>query len=364
MNLFFLTSPMQLINAMEARHHYGIEAEACVLILVPQRPVSLRQIEKIINPEMWGAVHTLPLFDQAAQQQWGRSKTDSHREVADWLRRSWRSRRRRRRVVQWVNAIAQRLHALERLFLGIYYRKLPRHLANIVTAREVVLLDDGAGTIVNNEQRRRRAFDPARQPWHRYIQDALTALFYGYDLRAIEHVTFFTTFDIAVADYDRKVSHSYPYLRSRAKAQPNTEAAYFLGQPLPEYGMVADAPYMDSLREINACFGGREVVYVAHRDEEACKLERVRAALGWRVEAFDLPIEYQLCFQGPLPSAIGGFFTSALETCHVIFGEQIDLTSFRIAERHLPKSYRAAHTRSVYDYYENERGMKVVRLTA
>ncbi len=353
MNVFLLTSPMQLINALEARHHFGLAPEACVLVALPKTPVSLRQLQAIAGEQgAWGATHLWPLFDVEGDDAPGGMGR---------ARRAWRSRARRRRRAAQLRALAQRLGRVERVFLGLYYQKLMRHFANVTAADEVVLLDDGAGTLGNNRWRKERAFSLAHQPWQKRLVGRLRAALYGVDLGEVEHVTFFTSFDIDVDARDRQVRHDYARLRAQAQEKPLSEAVYFLGQPLVEFGIVSEDVYAAGLRAADAYFAGRPVTYIPHRNESREAPARAQiAALGWALQSFDLPIEYELCARGPLPSAVAGFYTSALVNCQTIFRDRMELVAFRFGPEQLNAGYRAEHAQEIYAHYDAQPHIQAV----
>ena len=90
------------------------------------------------------------------------------------------------------------------------------------------------------------------------------------------------------------------------------------------------------------------MVYIIHRRENKDKLKLIERELGWDMRLFDCPIEYQLAMIGPIPLVLASFFSSALDSCALIFKNDLKIVSFKIDVKNNP---REEEIESVYSSY-------------
>ena len=64
MNVFIVDSPLQYLNAEEAKHYFYLDTSKTSLIVFEGvSKKNLNQIKSIVNPEYWKNIHYLP-FNQ------------------------------------------------------------------------------------------------------------------------------------------------------------------------------------------------------------------------------------------------------------------------------------------------------------
>ena len=134
--VFLIATPLQALNAIEARQHFKLAADQCLLVWFHSASEA--------NDRQTG--------DMLGQADWARIHTISH---SGGSFRAWKRR------FDEVNAAARSVERTEHLFVGDYAFDLMRHFAHAVAGRKVVALDDGNSTLLIDRSRR----DPA-VPYH------------------------------------------------------------------------------------------------------------------------------------------------------------------------------------------------------
>jgi hypothetical protein len=121
-NLFFITSPLQLINATEAREHFKTTNNVLVVIFTEYESKNRNQISSLINEQEWDNVIR---FDLRSKN----SKTTFLRQI------------------QLVKALKKEVY--DNIFCG-NYSSIGKMILASVRKNKVYLLDDGAVTITQH----------------------------------------------------------------------------------------------------------------------------------------------------------------------------------------------------------------------
>jgi hypothetical protein len=326
-NLFVLTSPLQVLNALEAREHFGLKGQECTaLILESNSARNNLQLQRQLREEEWRTSFHIPLRHAGLFGLTGRLAS--------------------------LNGAMARVGSVDRLFLGDYSYDLVRHCGNLHPARSVILLDDGA-SILNIDRLRaspRRVWLGSRGNVE-ILKYLAKRLLLRIDPRNLPSVTYFTAYSLAHAPPSAVIHNHYQRLRRKAKSAARTDAIYFIGTNLSEVGGISREAYEASLRRVSRHLKAHRIVYMPHRLEAEDKLESIRIRLGFDIERVLLPLEVYLCSSPERPKAIAGFYSSAFIGCDILFGGEIDLTSFRLNDRDLRGWYRR-EAEILYDYYK------------
>jgi hypothetical protein len=342
--VFLIKSPLQLLNAMEARHHFGLAGEECLLLNLADRK-SRCQIEAMIRHSCaWPCtqyVSDLPLF-------YGDSLSDF--PAAGLFYPLLRSR-----VLAFrrLSRLAQCLGEVEQIFIGDY-RELPmRHLANILPHRETVLLDDGTATLTIAESRLRGSDQGRPLSFFKQLKCWLKRQILGLRSQELEALTFFSVYHVRMRPSDRLVVNTYSYLRQKMANEAGVRDVYFLGSPLIEAKIMGKAEHLAHLAAVRKHFSGDRLVYIAHRRESRSWLQQVEAEIGFEVRHFEFPIEYQIAMVGPRPRVLASFISSALGNCQLIFRHNLDISAFRLQRGSYHKQEAVDR---VYAWYEGLSG--------
>ncbi len=305
--VFLIATPLQALNAIEARHHFKLAGGECQLVwLHSASPANNRQTGDMLKQTDWARIHTI--------------------NQTGGTFRSWKRR------FDEVNAVARSTARTEYLFVGDYADDLMRHFAHTVSSSKVVVLDDGNSTLLISRSRR----DPA-VPCHlmpnsfggRVKHLAKTHLC-GMNRSLVDELTFFTIYDLGADDRTTVVPNTYAYLRSRLSQAGRSDETFLLGDATPDKDQMREDVYLDHLERALKHLGRSSLLYMAHRLEKAAKLRKIESRFGIRVRESTMPIECRLSLSVSVPRVIAGFFSSALDSCRVLCGERTRIKALYI----------------------------------
>ena len=305
--VFVIATPLQALNAIEARHHFKLAAEECQLVWFHSASeVNDRQTEDILGRADWPRIHTI-----------------SHSGASF---RSWKQR------FDEVNAIARSVDSSGYLFLGDYADDMMRHFAHVVGRPKVVVLDDGCSTLLINRSRRDPTvpYDFMPHSFGERGKHLIKTRGCGMNRSLFDELVFFTVYDLDGDHRTEIVLNTYRHLRHLLPALPLNEETHFLGTWLSESNLMSEDVYLSYIERALNQLDRASVVYLPHRFETASKLARIRSELGIEVGESTMPIECRLCLAASLPKLIAGFLTSAFDTCRIFCGDRIGIKSFYI----------------------------------
>lgn len=324
-HIFLVKSPLQLLNAIEAKHHYQLQADDCYLLVMADRKSFPQLIQQVEASGEW--LHVVPIYRVPLwfSDPWRElDETDDLLQQRDTLLRSSFFNIRR------LNRLARHGGEVGYVFIGDNNNIYMRHFAHVVSHRQSVLLDDGTSTLDIACQRLQgvRQRKPARIS--KRLKRLAKRWLQGLRDEQPEQVEFFTVYNIEVSASDRRVKNDFRFLRRHAQTLKQSDDVYFLGSPLSEVGLMDEEEYLCQLGRVRAHWPDAAMVYVAHRRESVEKLKQIETQLSMAVRLFDFPIEYQIAVLGPRPRQIISFFTSALDNLHQILGEDIHISACRL----------------------------------
>ena len=134
----------------------------------------------------------------------------------------------------------------------------------------------------------------------------------------------------------------------------------FLGQPLVEQSYLNFDSFIIYIKAIKDYFNKHEMFYVPHPRESEKYIKIIQQDLGIKIRKNIAPFEYEIIFSSTQPKCIAAFFTSALENCAAIFGNTIELISFKLPEKSLLK-HKDIVT-EIYDNFGSNDCIKIVNL--
>lgn len=348
-SIFLVKSPLQLINAVEAKHYFGLADTDCVLIVMGDRK-SYTQLVNLANVNhQWGRVipiNRVGLFVGDVVSSCARDSNDLAGSRDTLLRSSFFTIRR-------LNRIAKYMKNVQNIFIGDYDYIYMRHFVNSVNHNKTILLDDGTATVDVAKRRYESAENGAVLRVSKRIKIAAKKILMGLKDSAPVSLCFFTAYDVEAGKDDEFVSNDFQYLRSVSQTLKEVDDIYFLGSPLSEVGFLEEQSYLHQLKMVKNYYPDNTIIYVAHRRENKNKLEQIENELKIKVCLFDYPVEYQIAIIGPKPRQIISFFTSALENMRLIMGDKLKIVSFRLVEG----SYKSNEKiDAIYQYYSTNLG--------
>jgi hypothetical protein len=332
-NVFLVLTPLQVVNAIEARHAFDTVSNCLVLLSIGQ-PRS--QLEELVDARDWSEVHVIDAM----------ATVDGHTPRLQRYASMLAARRA-------LDRLAQRLGAVEGLFLGNYESRYARHLAARLCHEKLYVLDDGTGTVLTAEQR--LGHHVSQFTWDQSAKLGIRNRLLGFVPYDASSLVFFTSFDIRVTGRDEVVRNSFARLRRDVVGTRIIDELWFLGQSLVEDAVMIEATYFGyvkaAMREANAS----RFVYVPHRRENPDRVARLSRELGVEVRVYGRPIEVELVKSDVLPSVLGSFYCAALDNCRQMFsGSGMQVRSIAISRDDLInlQDFVAA----VYDYFRRHEG--------
>lgn len=347
-NIFLVKSPLQLLNAIEAKHHFELDDKDCYLLIMGDRKSYPQLMKLVIASQQWNNVVLLNRVGLVAGNPWAVCDDlgDVDRLRKTLLRSSFFSIRR-------LNRLAESIENVQYVFIGNNNSPLMRHFSNSLNHQQTVLLDDGTATLDIARQRLEGKVARKANKLSKRIRLAAKHIFQKLNARQPESVVFFTAYKIAVTGSDRVINNDFAYLRSRALGLKATQTVYFLGSPLSEVGIMSEAKYLESMRRVKKYYTGKDVLYVSHRRESQEKLAKLKSKYGFKLACFDFPVEYQFAFEGPRPVELASFISSALDNCRLIFEDKMKIVAFKLNEINAD---RRDVVNEIYDNYELSAG--------
>lgn len=341
MNLFLLTAPYQILNALEAIHRFEFSNNH--LRIIDTGHFTAAQFESVIDPTVWKAVRFDDFRYKLTHLDFGQRRPENPWERTLELYLLFNQFRHRQRA----NRIARRTGPLDNLILGNYQKNYDmhmRHMARRMRYNRLYLLDVGTDTLrINHDRERENACNPAgkESPPLNAIQalkKQMKGALLDWDTQGAPSVTFFTTYDLTPSGQDRVVRNEYTYLRSVVANAVPSNKVLFVGQPLVDQGYITRETFTACMSSIKTFFSGQSLIYIAHPRESEAQLGVVRD-LGIGINRFAAPFEYAVAFSGERPDCVASFFSSAVENSAVIFGATVVVRAFHLPDSVLLKDH-------------------------
>jgi hypothetical protein len=337
-----------MINAIEARH--SLDLGECFLVVLLSAPFPEQVFRPLLPLAAWENVEYIWLSHQfhPIDLRW-LGKSLSH-QLNEYIKES-------KQLVKHIkfDKLSTRFGSIDNLVLGNLFQGYMQHLANRVKAKRIYLLDDGTDTLRVNEGRRSEkpgSSAVVRGSLLRKAKNHLRRTYLDWDIKVINSVTFFTSFDLDLDMRDCCVKNEYAYLRQRCKVTPVNGGVYFLGEPLVEDGYLSQDIYLDALTKIVKFYAGKKFLYVPHWREAKANIKFIRA-MNIDIKRFALPIEVQMATEH-MPEELASFFSSALDNSRIIFGTNVKVTAFQIDRKcFLPG---CEFVEEVYEYFRSHSG--------
>ncbi len=340
MNVFFVFSPLQLINAVEAKEFLRTADNVLVIVRVNSLFWPMSVYEPLIKENEWSAVYRLSANNNGDVKEFGKLQ---------WFYLRWLLRRK------VDNLLASFGHA-EGLFMGHYQEPIQRHIANTLPHGTLYLLDDGTDTLFVNKVRNGLV---TLRPLS--AKEKASMFLLGIRYRISERVTFFSAYDIAVWEGDRLILNRYQNFRSRIADASRGNEVWFLGQPLTFDGYVTNETYFAYLKQVKHFYGDQPLVYLPHSREREEDVRELEQALGFEVRHYGLPVEIVLSAAAERPQEIVSFITSAIQNCVTMFGDTLQFASVYLEPQHLLRYHDFVE--DVYEHFRSGVGGRVRILT-
>jgi len=342
-SVFLIKTPLQLLNAVEAKYAFGLNSQDCVLIIMGDRKSQPQALNLVGSMEEWGEV--LVLSDISLFFNGGDKVS-----VYDFI---WKMKIFSKSFfnVRRLNRISRYLGKVEYIFIGYARYVYMTHFMNMTPHEAIYLLDDGNATLQLAKERKEGCRAVVVKGGLRKLKYIIKKYVQGVKCNDAEKLGFFTIYEIETSESDHVVVNKYEHIRSELNKVDQSNGVYFLGSPLCETGLIETGEYIRCLQRVKEYYNDSEMIYVSHRRENPENLDRIKNKLDIEIVEFNYPIEYQLASVGPKPKVLASFISSALDSCRVIFEEKLDIVSFKLDYQSSPVKDKIA---DIYESYESK----------
>lgn len=293
MNLFLVTSPFQLLCAIEAKQEYKTK-DNILLLREEKAGNAVAQMRLLLNKDEWDHIVFLG------------------RKSKVWEARKLQSKLKR---------ISPSL-SFNYVFYADYSAWRTNVLLNNISVNHEVMFDDGVGTL--------REFNDKIQPRavvsrNKASRDFLLKLVGLKPARKIyprDNFSFFTFFELPNSDFPVRVN-KLSQIRNRLNTSncfSQTAPIGFIGQ-----GMVATKGiklnyYVNMLKELIS-ENDKPIIYFPHRTEESFVREKLEAIEGLTYHQSKLPLELEISKESLELSKIYGIASTASVSLGVLYPE-------------------------------------------
>jgi hypothetical protein len=353
LNLFLLSAPYQLLNAIECINRFGWTENR--LVIVDTGHFTRKRFEKVIDPGIWGGVEYLDLRYKFADYEFGRGRR-TLKEYAMERLLTLDQMAKRHRASKFCRACGP----VDALVLGNYladYDLHMRHFANHLRYRQLYLVDVGTDTLRIARQRAEEVerglragsrWAQSQEGWRKRVRRRLV----DWDSAGVRKLTFFSAYDVQVSGEDQLIANRYAHARAMVPTTGRGDTIYFVGQSLIDQGYLSAETFFAAIAAVKRFFADKRVVYYMHPRESEQQVAIVRSS-GIEVRENEVPFEHLLCFSEERPTCIAAFFSSVVENCAVIFGSAIRIITFQLDESALKKDHE--NTRKIYEQFRANR---------
>lgn len=295
-NLYIVSTPLQLLGAIEAQHHFKTQNNVLVILFY------LIGDGKNIN-QLFKLSETFPYSKLITYQNNNGVNLKSYLRYLDELSK----------------------YQYHYTFFG-YGTPIYRRMVANIKYKKLYLLDDGVHAItvhsqVSNTKGTDTGFSLTKEPKN-YRKNLRNIVYFTKGIKKdceLKDLNFFTMFNLE--QYNDVITHNFSYVRSIfMKSNKSDDKVYILGQPLKKAMKMETSTYIEYLTEILYKFQDKDKVYIPHRTET------ISEELGYLlfqnkvlILHINSPIELFFMNHGINPIYIYSFMSSALFTIQKMF---------------------------------------------
>ncbi len=301
-NIFIVRSPLQVINAIEAKEHFKLDNTLLVLMFNPN-DINTKQMKEAAQLSQWD--ETL-IYEKSSEKSSLLSQ------------------------IKLIKRLAKEQYDF--LFSGDFGTINQILIANL-RAEHIYLIDDGTRTITVHDMlsKKKKLSFSKRVKLLRYR-------LFGLKESIKQTINFFTCYGIKPIGDESIVQNEYRFVQTKYLSNAvHDSKIYLLGQNLTEVKCMDDATYISYIKKIIAYYK-EEIIYIPHRSEIISDDLKSLFNENFKLQENQGPIELVLLMQKVYPSRIVSFISSALFTLNKIYPEtkidavwihEEDLVSYR-----------------------------------
>jgi len=320
-NIFFVSTPFQLLSAIEAKQAFKTKNNILVLLYFGGNEQDTLQMQELTR-----------LFDY------------SELVVFDVINK--------KKYLDETIAFLKQLKtdSYNYLFVGFFSANLRRFVAN-VNYQKLYLIDDGVYTISvhreiyasqNNELYKKyitrysekKRDNPYKQLkfeiYHLYRKIALWKNGLKNDMNPKE-LNFFTMFNLPQYKNEIIAKHSFSFLKKRYSNQKLIvdDSVYFLGQPLYKVDNMTLEEYVNVVKSIFNYYKAQhlKVKYITHRSEDEDVIKEIESIANIEVLTLPMPIELYLLSNNIKVNKLASFVSTGLFSVKTMY-PSVDVDAF------------------------------------
>jgi len=334
-NIFIISSPLQLVNAIEAKNFFQLN-NSILVIIYSSNKLSNTQIDNIL--EKWNVWDKIIKFKRYSV---GLNFPIHLIKIKKLLRQKYNY-----------------------TFIGDYSPAIPRIFAQNVISNNNFLIDDGVATInivkdyISNGIYKNYVYSKLTDP----IRILLTKLLL-LKTKFSTPLHLFSCFNVPPHKNQLLVKNEYHFLKTilnSSNIKTDDENVYFLGAKYVEQKIMNVNTYIDKLLKVKEFYKDKNFIYVAHRGEKDGKLTFLKNNYNINYVRFNNIVEIEFILKNVYPMHIGGFASSALMSIKSIY-KKTSITSFKIPDNLILKQTYRNDFKNIYQNFF-ESNIKIIEI--
>lgn len=298
-NIYIVSTPIQLLNAIEAQNYFQTKNNVLVILFF------LIRDGKNIN-QMFDLLEFFP-YDKLITYQ-----------NANGIKLF--------RLIKYIKEISSIKY--ENVFFGYSTPIYRRMIANL-KYKNLYFFDDGVLTITTHNQihatedlySELSSLPMEKQTYKKRLRDMYYAINNIKVDCNLEKMNFFTIFDLPIYKDEKIINHNFSYIRELFinDVKPDN-TVYILGQPLKRAIKMNTFDYIRYLDTVIECYSDRKIVYIPHRAEPMSEwFHYILYSKHISIKYLDMPVELFFLKNHIVPGEVISFMTTALFTLQKIF---------------------------------------------
>jgi hypothetical protein len=328
-HLYFVQSPLQAINAYEARCAIADGADRHEIVVFDQKDQRNNLLlANTLNALGWQPFYRVPF------------RRSDPLKIVEWLK---------------LRARLSPLRGVTRCYVGDYCAGMAVAALNLFPKAEPYVVDDGTSTInfpgLRYEGRRPEHLPPNRN---------LSLLGYRTDLP--DALTLFSMYEIALRSPDSLRKNHLSFLAGSVEFDADGPV-FFIGSCLPDVEVITFDQFFELFRAAKTWLGAREIHYFPHRRELMDRKKAFFEGLGVKLATSSLPFELELTHGSRRPCLVATFYSTALDTLRLLVPERRGcLAAFEVPQGWVQTDSHKEIAAASYKKYHRSEEIQVVSL--
>ena len=151
-----------------------------------------------------------------------------------------------------------------------------------------------------------------------FLDDGLDLLVFSDNDIKVKDYNLFSYFDL---DVKKSIKNNFSFLKTKIQiSNISNNDIWLLGSPAVTFGLFDKSTYNSIINDFSKKFIDKNITYFPHRNEKINEINFPKNVIVNNI--INEPIELYASKQKTMPFLIAGFYTTALHTLNIIFGEK------------------------------------------